>query len=131
MPHPVSAENVTALIAALRTASTELEAMDARLHVVGDRTRTTDPAGKYHQLIARIEATPAKQTFTVFTVDADDSHPTTHITSVDAADIEEAKRLAITETAVDWECEESEVIVRGVSAGDTDILEWDDEGGCR
>ena len=65
--------------------------------------------------------------YTVFTVSASGDHPTTHITSHTATDIEQAKRLAIKETADDWDCKKSDVHVLGVAAGDIEILEWTDE----
>lgn len=68
-----------------------------------------------------------RTTFTVFTVDENGDHPTTHITSVEAADIEDAKRLAIAETAEAWEQDASEIRVLGVAAGEVEILDWQDE----
>jgi len=68
-----------------------------------------------------------KRMFAVFTVDANGDHPTTYITSVEAADMDEAKRLAVEETAAAWEQDASEIRVLGVAAGDVEILEWNDE----
>ena len=86
-----------------------------------------------HQIHAAFEALDEEDEaghpcFTVFTVERERNESTTHITSVRARDIEQAKELAIAETASDWQWSPDDVRVLGVVAGDVDILEWDDEG---
>ncbi len=68
-------------------------------------------------------------TYTVFTVNKNGDHSTTHVSAHEARDIEQAKLAAIKETAEDWGEDEDDIAVRGVAAGGVDILEWDDEVG--
>lgn len=64
-------------------------------------------------------------TFTVFCRDANDTG-TTYITSVEADDIDQAKRDALEECSAAWEQDVADIRVVGVAEGDVNILEWDD-----
>lgn len=68
--------------------------------------------------------------FTVFIRQADGTG-TTYITSVEAADIEQAKQAALEECSQDWSVNGSpwaidDLTVIGVARGEFEILEWDD-----
>jgi len=63
--------------------------------------------------------------FTVFCRDADDTG-TTFITSVEADNIDQAKKDALEECASAWEQDVTSIRVVGVAEGDVNILEWDD-----
>ncbi len=70
------------------------------------------------------------KTYSVFIREANDTG-TTFITSVEAADVEEAKELALTECSECWGTREEpwdrdDLRVLGVAEGDVQIIEWDD-----
>ncbi len=70
------------------------------------------------------------KTYSVFIREASDIG-TTFITSVEAANAEEAKELALTECCESWGSPENpwdrdNLRVLGVLAGDVQVIEWDD-----
>ena len=63
------------------------------------------------------------KTFTVFCQQAD-GIGTIWIQAVDAADLDEAKKVGRDACAIDWCCGVDEVCVLGVAEGDVHILYW-------
>lgn len=81
------------------------------------------------QALAEYDAQQAQApTWTVFIRDMDSDNPTTYITSVQAATVDEARALASAECSEDWDhTEDDELHILGVAKGEIgQIVEWED-----
>lgn len=100
-----------------------------RAHVHGEAVEgRTKPLYAEPPLCPSAPTGPApteEKTFTVF-VRASNNTGTTYITTVEAADTEEAKRIGLAECQDEWGYPEDHLTVVGVAEGDVNILEWDD-----